>query len=303
MMSPGLGKKIGEKIAAVSADLRNPDMRVALSPDFPPVVSAIVPLIRLVGAALGAERRVFIAYPHKDPELFPKHRNRAESAARDLRDNLKGYMPNVEWELADALCETRSLERSRDQRMIRTLIARQAYRLNPALQARNPVSFTGPQGRAAAFILVDHAVEQGTTFADLRSCIAHNGGRVLCAFSDYPVHDREVHMAQAASEACGPFPALQGPFGDAARNTKGLPFLAREMSKSAGGGDWTPQRCIEAFEAALGRHGNSVFSLTNEECMRAADEDFHVLMKGLEKAKVQGPPVTPRPASSSASPR
>lgn len=255
--------------------LTNPPVRRELRADFPgtlnnwgaaDVLKTIEAELGKHGTSLGRVGRITVAYPHKHPEIFPMHFNAAKGSAENLVGCLKTQAPQVRWILADGICEAIHLGRSENQTSLHALLRPQIYELHEASQ-KTPLPFLDPANKETEFFIVaDSGLEQGTTLANMISYIEHNGGKVLAASTDAPT----MHLAQTDFSISPHKPVLSGKFNAAARNNKSLPAIARAFSESAkrSGHDWSPEECLEMFEQRLNTHGNTLFALTNSECMR-----------------------------------
>lgn len=254
----------------------NPADRREIRPDFPysqkighcnNLLDTLNAELEKGGVSLRDAGTITIAYPHKDPVLFPGYVDSFDGGKVKLfAKNMKKSFPKIKWKVADSLVETVALKRTTNQYIVHTLTGKQIYTL---AGKHNPFSCRSGDCRNPYFIVVDHFIEQGTTIANLMSFIEHNGGRVLLAASyrsGIPIAQderaRTLHLQQSG---------ISGDFADPARNTSRLGRLASVFFNSAqisGSLYATPQECLADFDAALRRHGNSVFALTDGECMR-----------------------------------
>jgi hypothetical protein len=291
--------------------LTNPDIRVAIPADFPPPIPHeyarfLLPTLdaelKKLGVDINTVKRFTIAYPHKHPEKFPGYHDRARVHAQNLVAEMSQINPGFEWILADAICDTVKLNRTNHQNAVYALTARQVFEVHAASQ-KTPLPFLDPDNKDTEyFVIVDDIIEQGATVVDMMGYIHHNGGRVLCVLSgsSFNPHFRQMKHAPDPIQ-----PVLRGTFADAARNTARLPQMAEIFSKSARaqGADMSPQRCMEVFEEALNRHGNTVFALTDEQCRRiihkigsAWGPEYHFLdfIKKIDEAAVSVTPEKPK---------
>lgn len=262
----------------------NPPQRREIRADFPKITAylfkdALDLALKKYGVSLSTLKRITIAYPQKDPDLYPDHRNRGYEEACRIADQIKSAHPHITCVLAEPLCEKLRLKRSQTQDSLHALLQRQEYSLKSVKKKfRKPsFHFAEPRsGKKELFIVTDHFTEQGTTLAELVSCIEHNGGLVALAVS----HNSGEDFAQAEPENKKLVAPLGAPFNNASRNTAMLPYMAAAFALSAkkNGRDWKPQTCIEKFEKALNAAGHSVFALTHGECVRLVDtamENYH----------------------------
>lgn len=218
------------------------------------------------GLSLGSVGRMTIAYPHKDPALFFRRHSGGYDAAVDFIAMVKAAAPQVEWLMADAICETVHLNRTlRGSSSFYSITQSHQYAVRPELQ-KKPLPFLSNDNKnQEVFIIVDDVMEQGTTIANLCSYLTHNGALVLGA-----AVDGEIDVLQRR-HAWEEDITLRAEFRDASRNTGQLPHLAQAFAASAlkyGHQDATPDKCLEVFEEALQEHGKSLFSLTHAECSR-----------------------------------
>ncbi len=294
--------------------LANPVKRAEIPADFPGTISpysaaealaVIEAQLAKRGTSLKDVKRINIAYPHKHKGLHPKHHNSAEERALAFQEKMQKIAPDVEWVLAQALSERKHLDRSGDQSGFHALTGKQVYDVYMPAQVQ-PFPFADKKRTGKEyFVIVDNTIEQGTTIANLMSFIAHNNAEVLMIQADrhMPFAQRRGVNDDTAVNRFSTAPVTLGPaFNDAARNNGRVPQLAVAFSKSAkeAGDDWSPEESIEKFEAALQRHGNSVFALTEGEAahllktMYVEINSFPALVKKLEKKKPEKTPKAPR---------
>jgi|GEM_PF-5248783 len=255
--------------------------RVALPADFPDtfalyhggryIVSAIEEALKKHGTSLTEVKRINLAYPHKDPSLFPGHYDNAKRTIDGLEELLSYAAPKtVQFYAVDEMVETVRLGRSEDQSSIHALTARQVYKIADDPQKDKPFHFKNPEtGQGEFFLVVDGFVEQGTTLANLASYITLQGGTVLGA-----VTDNTQRLVQSYSASSRVERALVGErFRDPARNTGRLVQLAESFSKSAARDNipLSAAKCLDIFEGRLNLFGNSVVALTDGECKRIID--------------------------------
>lgn len=270
-----------EELAAASMSLTNPEMRVELPADFPPILDgsfrgnlagALRKEMEKRGMTLEEAGHINIAYPHKHPVLYPGHQNNAADVLNEVKQRLQDDEPGIEWRPVDGLVERVRLGRSENQTSVHAITAQQVFDIHMASQ-KTPLPLGPQHGKKEFFIVVDTGAEQGTTYANMISYILHNGGTVLAAVSGYtggvPLRqktpDDDKDLRQLAK--------LKPEFNDASRNTGQLARMALAFADSAreSGKDWTPAQCLEMFEDKLGKLGNTVFALTNGEAERLID--------------------------------
>lgn len=270
---------LAERIAEASQSLTSHGMRIDLRADFPEIqngskgaelIKTLKAELKKRGTSLKEVGRIHLAYPHKNPDLFPGHYDSALGVVQNVRMLLEKSAPDVQWIQLDNLVESVRLGRSEDQTSVHALTARQVYEVYPS-NPDAPVPFvTQENGKKEFFLVVDTGAEQGTTYANLLSFIEQSGGEVLAAVANYNYgshlrqvrpHDDEKLRAEAE---------LKPEFNDPARNTGRLAQLALAFAKSAKstGQNWTPAESIEMFEEKLNKVGNSVFALTDGEAER-----------------------------------
>lgn len=253
--------------------LTNPTVKAHIRPDFPAIFnhSDRAESFAVIGQELAKHGETFdsgatiiIAYPHKHPDKDPEWR--LEGTAELFGWRGEAHAPKTKWEVAHGIFETVPLCRTFNQSTQHALAGRQIYDVDTALQQK-PLSFLDENDTARKFfVIIDDTFIKGTTIANLRSYIEHNGGIVLAAGGLYP--QKNSFLAQRAPKKNKERPVLEGPFGDPLRNTARLPQLAVYFAKSAQkeGLKLTPQQCIEMLEEKLNLIGHSVFALTNNEC-------------------------------------
>lgn len=292
-----------------ASGLSNPETRAEIPADFPETISPysaeealglIKAQLEKRGTTLEKVKRINIAYPHKHKGIYPNHANSATQRAIAFQQKMQKIAPGIEWVLADALSERVHLDRSGDQSSFHALTGKQVYDVYMPAQ-KQPFPFADKnRTEKEYFVIVDNTIEQGTTIANLMSYIVHNNADVLMVQADRHaplVQKRGTFDENNVVDVYSSGPVTLSPvFNSAARNNGRVPQLAVAFSKSAkeAGIDWSPQQSIEKFEAALQRHGNSVFALTEGEATRLLGtiyteiDSFPALVKKLEKT---GKPV------------
>lgn len=275
------------QLADVERSLTNPDIRVALRADFPPVLSCGDParLLAVVqaelakcGETLASVGEVTIAYPQKDPRVFPRYNNiKGELACTQTMHALRkawkssgsaGKLP-VKLLRANMIGETAYLNRSDHQGSLHVLTMRQQYAVrSPALGAAIPFLSVHHANKKHYFIIADQYVEQGTTVANLASYITHNGGHVLAA-----VHSGDEVMPLVPQNAFfafeGQHATLKGQFG-AAANNHALAALGFYLAQSAqrDGMSVDCDTALQQVEERINHYGHSLAALTHVEAYR-----------------------------------
>lgn len=260
--------------------------RVALPVDFPEtfaiyngaryMVSAIDQQLKKHGTSIAAVERINLAYPHKDPQLFPGHYDNAKNTISGLKHLLQeAAPPHVQFYVVDEMVETVKLSRSEDQSSVHALTARQVYKIADDPQKDKPFHFKNPEtGKGEFFLVVDGCVEQGTTLANIASHIALQGGTVLGA-----VTSNQQRLVQRNTATGIERELISAHFRDPEKNTGRLVQLAESFAKSAAkdGIQLSSAKCLDIFEGRLNLFGNSVVALTDGECQRIIDtlEDRH----------------------------
>lgn len=301
----------GGAAPAAAAALHNPAQRHDIRPDFPKTLDlysaekalkVLEAELQKQGSSLDRVGHITLVYPHKHPKLFPGHDNQAAHSVSEFHSRLCKAAPQVKWIIADGIVETVHLDRSGNQTSVHALMSQQVYEFYQPAQ-KDPLPFAeNKPGGAEFFLAVDSCIEQGTTIANLMSYVEHNGGRVLAAVSG-SMSGRPIAQKPFPT---GRKPSLSAAFNDAARNTGRLPQLAEVLHHSARGEGLklSARECLDRFEAALQKNGNSVFALTDGECERLVDslsgsyyktETFSSLLAQLEKraAPQKTPPMDP----------
>lgn len=260
--------------------------RLAIRPDFPQTIVAfgkmtsaqkLMEILKAEGLE-GAEKpvRIHLAYPHKDPDLFPRHDNNAEHYVSQFVRSFSRVVTGIEWRPASELVEIKRLGRSEDQTSIHALTARQEYRVRePDQTPETPFNFKNPEtGAPELFIIVDDCIEQGTTMANLMSHIEKEGGKVVAvAAAQGGKNLVQEHFDVALNGSGNRFETTGSRFFDSEKNSGGLPHLAHSFAQAAAreGVKITPQKCLDIFEGRLNLFGNTVFALTEGECERLSD--------------------------------
>jgi hypothetical protein len=265
--------------------LVNPERRAEIPAFFPAPFAATAgtePLLAGVREALGRRGlkledvpRITIVYPHKHPEKFPKHANEATRIAAQVQRTMAAAAPQTQWIMADGIVEDRHLDRSGDQSSFHALTGRQHYTLHvPSQREPLPFALAGAEGEKRErelALMVDTCCEQGSTIANFMSFLNANDADVFGVALGFTRYGTEI--AQKRTDA-GPHGAgLRGVFADAARNNGRAAELAAAFSQSARKTrlTWEPEECLDRFEAALNRCGNSLLALTDGECQRLRD--------------------------------
>lgn len=261
--------------------------RLPIRPDFP---ETIVSFGKLTSAqklmeilkAEGLENtekpvRIHLAYPHKDPEIFPGHDNQAEHYVSQFVQSFSRVVSGVEWRPADELVETKRLGRSEDQTSIHALTARQEYRVRDVDQAAEmPFHFKDPEtGQPELFIIVDDCIEQGTTMANLMSYIEKEGGKVVAVAAAQGGKDMVQQKIDGGTinGTHHTFDRTGSRFFDPEKNSGRLPHLSHSFAQAAArdGFKISPQKCLDIFEGRLNLFGNTVFAMTEGECERLSE--------------------------------
>jgi hypothetical protein len=269
----------------------NPDIKGEIPVDFPEIGSISTVSRQVINGLkrLGVSKHhpslvVHIAYPHKNPALYPNHYPTARECAYTLLRELKAStsLSNITFRVADEICENVKLGRSHNQTVVHALTGRQIYDMHLAPDAVVPEYLLEKRNKPQPkdlFLLVDHMSEQGTTLTNLMSYVHHNGGHVLAALAGgSKAKIKQVRTSNARN--------LSAPFNDAARNTGRLEEMAQHFvdCEKTAGQNRTPQECMVAFERALNDCGNTVFALTDVECERVLKMPFGELMQSLSQA-------------------
>lgn len=275
------------QLSAVERSLTNPDIRVPLRADFPPVVSSGNPAALLAvikaelakcGETLGSIGELTIIYPNKDPRVFPGYSNgKGETASFTTMRALKaawkqaGHAGALPAKLlrASMISETAYLDRSHNQGSLHALTKRQQYVARRSFLGKQiPFLSANHADKKHYFIIADQYIEQGTTVANLASYITHNGGHVLAA-----VHGDDGGTPLIPHNTFGPFEGqhaeLKGVFA-AASNNRSLAALGFFLARSAerDGIKVTRDEALQNVEAAINPYGHSLTALTHIETQR-----------------------------------
>ncbi len=290
----------------------NPLIRQGIRPDFPPSlnigngIGAFVELVedelKKEGSRLQDIKSIYIAYPHKHPEIFPAHRDPNSDDLLLFKRVLEDQCPQIDWRIATSIVETVNLGRSNNQGSVHALTGKQVYEVyekEKSFETPAPNLFVTSKGECSNpyFIVADHMIDQGTTMANLINFLEHNEGKVLGVLSNTC-----KMLAQEDTLYCCPEVSLSGEFANPSRNIGRLPELARMFSSSAKLHQYkhkTPQECMEVFERALNEVGHSVFALTDGECIKLIREvetdktSFPALVSSLyaHKSDPHSPPI------------
>lgn len=275
------------QLSAVERSLTNPDVRVPLRADFPPVLSFENPAELLAtieaelakcGQTMATVGTLTIAYPNKDTRVFPAHSNgKGETALYATMRALKkawkqaghrgAFPPSLRH--AGMISETAHLDRSHNQGSLHALTKRQQYAARrPLFGALIPFLSASHAQQKHFFIIADQYIEQGTTVANLASYLTHNGGHVLGA-----VHGDKGGTPLVPHNTFGPFEGqhseLKGAFG-AASNNRSLAALGFFLARSAerDGIKVTRDEALHRIEDAINPHGHSLAALTHVETQR-----------------------------------
>lgn len=258
--------------------------RLPIRPDFPGTIVSfrkaepmkkLLDLLKAEGLE-NAEKplRIHVAYPQKDPELFPDHLNEAEHCADQFLQNFRPAIPAAEWRLAREIVETVRLGRSEDQTSVHALTARQEYKVHhPAQAPETPFRFKDPEtGKPELFVIVDDCIEQGTTMANLMSHIEKQGGKVVAVAAAQGGNDlvQKKISGGTINGTNHTFETTGSRFFDPEKNSGRLPHLAQSFSQAAAreGMKISPQKCLDIFEGRINLFGNSLFAMTEGECER-----------------------------------
>ena len=269
----------------------NPTMRMEIRHDFPDiiplrnvndVITALDLELKKQNTNLNEIKRINIAYPHKHPALFIGHHDRAIAHATRLTDQLKLIKPNIDWRIANEICETKHLNRSNNSDPINTLRAKQVYEIHSSENLTPP--FLRSLKREF-FIVIDHILEQGTTLANLISYISYNDGYVLGALSNKTIYHNTFKRTPSDIERVKKL-KLSEKFESLALKSKEITLLAESFSKSAK--KISPDNCLEFFESSINIHGLSLNTLTPVEAFYIKEyinkgNKFTTLIKKLNK--------------------
>ena len=218
---------------------------------------------------LSSPGRITIAYPHKASGLFTGKLHRLVGAAHEFANDMRKLMPDIEWVVADGICERKHLNRvkNRNQTIVKTLTQAQEFFYLHSDQ-KEPLPFIESGNSGEAFIMFDDVFCQGKTAAAMINFIEANGGYVLAAFGKHFVNmprnaERYLQQKSYAQD-------LKQDFSNAAFNTGRIPELASVFFKAAQATSKhppaTPEDCLRQVENALNTRGHSLTTLTNGEC-------------------------------------
>jgi len=162
--------------------LSNPPKRCGIRKDFPKAISfydvecflkTINEELHKQGTSFEQVKRIYLAYPHKHPLLFPGYINKAEYVVKDFKAMMEKEVPHVQWKIADEICETVHLGRSEDQTSVHALRDRQIYEIYNFKQKNYSSFIKLSHQEKSFFVIVDTTIEQGTTAANLMSYIKY----------------------------------------------------------------------------------------------------------------------------------
>lgn len=276
-----VARDLSSRAAQASRVLTNPDIRVQLRADMPPVLSlddrqTLMQVLRQElakqGETLRSVREINIVCPQKDPDLFPGHRNAAVEVGDKLAAAFQKQSRRLKITRADAICETVHLDRSGNQSLIHSLTARQVFGVNARRQKEKPIAFLDParQDRPHYFIIADWFVAQGTTVANLASFLQHNGGHVLAIVSDHSSADiipHDKYLTYHGKPENDDWLRAEFATSSAGRALGAVGF-ALAMSAHKAGIKVTANQALENVEGVLNRHGHSLKALTHNEATR-----------------------------------
>ncbi|MCB9990329.1 MAG: hypothetical protein H6867_02980 [Rhodospirillales bacterium] len=295
-----------KKAKAEHRVLTHPERRLPIRADFPRIVelqkdrwhlnefseeTVRAELQKLQGYS-EAPVRVTIIYPHKRPSRLKGKPHRLAGQAQKFRDSMALQMPDIQWHLADGLCERYKHKRVKvkNQMLDQALKRRQSYVYNQSLQV-DPFPFMDPSHSGKElFVLFDDVYSQGTTAVNIINFIEHNGGHVLAAFAGQHVYrfgfGQEFQYIQQPDK---PF-STQTAFVNQLYNTGQIPYLAKIFHKAAQKSqrakEFTPEQCLEDVDRMLHGWGYSLPTLTNGECFSVQRYlygalTFHNAIKGV----------------------
>lgn len=256
--------------------ITNPPGRRELRACFPQPVSHFNPgsnwcklLYKQIREELGAngmdgpdDRTIYIAHPHKNPQIHPGHLN---YIITDHVRKLKQECPKINWVSSDEIVENRHLDRSSNQTSLHALAGWQEYTI-----LGDPAQSPFACEQEPLFIVIDSAIDQGTTIANFISYLEHNGGKVVgvvASDKDLVQKDTRGHYRHVK---------LSDKFIDPARNTGRLKELADTFVDSASRGRFlglgapklSHEGTMRHFESTLNTIGHSALALTDGECER-----------------------------------
>ncbi|WP_435640840.1 hypothetical protein [Micavibrio aeruginosavorus] len=280
--------------ASTSRVLANTDVRLKLRDDFPMVAfvngsknnfttmwlkDTLDRQLDKVGETLDSVDHITIAYPHKAASAWKKKPHAMVSLTAQFAAALRKDMPQVNWIIADGLCETRHLNRSnpKGQDMVKTLRKKHQFDYIANEQMGDlPFVRKDHQG-PSYFILLDDVYAQGTTAANMISFIHHNGGHVLAAASIEKPHEmNSFHLRQYACKT-----DKARVFQNDAYNKGAIPQIAEILSGYVWCGseagtkrqfiDDHLEDYVQELDHALQNAGLSLSTLTMAECDRLMD--------------------------------
>lgn len=289
---------LAAKSDIVCRRLVNPAVRVALRPDMPPVIdrestahllAVLKAELAKCGDTLQTAGEITIAFPQKDPDLFRSHVNSGKESAGFVAGAIRQAITDagedaaqLKLTIADAICETRHLDRSFRTGVMHSLTARQVFCVNARRHAKKPIAFLDPAraGGRHYFVIADWLVSSATTMANLASFIEHNGGHVLAAVADCQHLYRETEFLPSATAVeIRDMPDKKGwlsdAFADPARSDA-MERIAYLLAKSAWeqGVKITANQALANAEKAVNRCGHSLKALT--------DPEFRSLVRDLQ---------------------
>lgn len=262
---PPAGQHLALPSWLAPATFTNLQARLPLRADFPPVfnmklsvdcgpwlLDLIESELSKIGMSFQDAGTVRVGYSHKDPAVSRSRESEINYHMMTLLHAVdKGRSP-LQFDPLDELQETRKLNRSCDQSAVHALTRRQKYILNSANQD-NAKFFRKPDGTPQIFIVLDHNIEQGSTYAEMISAITYNGGYVLAAVVGWDARDWVSNDSILLRQDNHDQQKLADTFAASARDC---------------GQDRSPQECLKEFDSLIQTFGVSVGALTNGECER-----------------------------------
>lgn len=264
--------------------LTNPDIRVPLRADLPPVLdvrkAAWLPLITAelekCGETLATVGEINLFCPQKDPDIFLGHKDNAIQAFRLAAKNLKvevaacGLGPQSPKILTqDAICERVHLDRSHNIDLIHSITQRQIYGVSDARVNRPARGFLSAASRTKPHysIIFDWTISSGTTLANLSSYVTYNGGYVLALASQSGKESLQPQFKKLIAELN---------LGSTYSKKKNIPaligcLLAETANFYQLRPGITAKEAFDICEKALNTRGHSFFALTHEEAYRVID--------------------------------
>lgn len=278
---------LAARVVVATRNLTNPDVRLPLPDDFPPLMNVdyqfhlqelLARRLAAYGETLQTVERLTIVFPQKDPGLFPDHYDSARFVADRLETQLRAATGGrADIQRAEGLVEMLHLDRSANQSSLHALTKRQTYHYNPQYQ-KMPLAFAeaAHEGERHYVVLTDNQVEQGTTLANLASYVRHNGGTLLMG-----VYQRGMPFISperiCIKEYTGP--ALSRRFAKAAVPVN-LKVIGDRLVETAATDGLVIKRnqALSNVEDYLNRCGQSLLSMTHNESKR--------LLSSLEQGKI-----------------